>query len=359
MQFNQPFKNLLDSNKTNLIFIKNRKINLSFRNKENKKIKVVIELSIKDKKIYDKWFNSLLDIIRNDSIVYSKNFSLVGNFSHNRNIELIIEQLLRSIKILKKASWYKDYDLINEDYEKLLEGYDRFLLNQLHHHFELLHGQVWKPSRFLEQATGEERFAISHLNLCCHELEALYDSKQKKDNNDKHGVYFYFSVCGVPNFKELTKEDKMSFSRKVENGMVYLHYAQTGKTWHEAYIDNDDLIETSNISEHRLISGEFSSYIGPEYEFSMDENFKNYIKERGFDWEDPSLAIGYCPIGKILTVDNIDISNYEECQKKLEEYDDFYEIEINQLLKRKYDYKSDDMTYYKAMCDIFDTWKKS
>jgi hypothetical protein len=355
MSFNYAFKKILDKNN----FVYSKTINLYFRNASNKTITVNIEIFNKNKKIYEKWFNSLVDIIKNDSVVYSKNFSLVGGFSNNRKPDLIVKQLLHAIDVIKKSSWYHEYNLINEKYENLLYSFDRELLNHLHHHFELLHGQVWEPSKFLEKATGEERFAISHLNLCCHELEAYYDSKNKKDNEQDHCLYFYFSVCGVPKFKELTKEDKMNFSRKVNNGMVYLHYAQTGKTWHEAYIDNDDIVETNNITEHRLISGEFSSYIGPDFEFSMDKKFKEYIEKRGFSWDDPDLAIGYCPIGQILKVNNIDISDYQACQKILEEYDDFYGIELDNGLNKNYDYKSDSLKYYELMCDVFSTWRKS
>jgi hypothetical protein len=205
-------------------------ITLVFRNEKNEKIEMKIELFHNNRKLYDKWINSLIEIINNKNIIYSKNFSLVGGFSKNRNKQLIIKQLIKAVEIIKKSLWYHEYDKINENYELLLNNFDRDLLNQLHHHFELLQGQVWNKSRFLEISNGEERYAISLLNLCCHELEALYDSEIREKNNEDHGVYFYFSVFGVPNFKTLTLEDKMSFSRKVKNGMVYLHYAQTGKS---------------------------------------------------------------------------------------------------------------------------------
>ena len=138
--------------------------------------------------------------------------------------------------------------------------------------------------------------------------------------------------------------------------MIYLHYAQTGKTWYEAYCDNDETVPTENITEHRTISGEFSADIGNPFDFEVDEGFKDYIKARGRDPEDPDLAIGYCPIGKINSVNGIDISDYEACQKVLQEYDDFYAIEYNGYTNQ-YDYRADDSDYLAKIEGVMDTWE--
>ena len=56
---------------------------------------------------------------------------------------------------------------------------------------------------------------------------------------------------------ELPKEADEWFTLDGAFGRGYLHYAQLGKTWQEVCIDDDDQIEPGNISEHRLLSGEF------------------------------------------------------------------------------------------------------
>lgn len=326
---------------------------LIFRNIKNETIDV--DCTIFDNPLTRKWSSLLEGVMLNDFIAYVKTFSLVGNLSQNRPPEQIIKELVDGIRILKKASWYSQYDKINEDFETLLHTYDQDMLNDLHHHFDQLQGQIWNPTHYLAEATGEERFAISKLNLCCHELEAYHDSKDKSAADQPHSVYFYYSISGTPVFEGITLEEKMQFTREVKNGMIYLHYAQTGKTWHEAYTDQDEVVPTDNITEHRTMTGEFSSHIGKPYEIQLDEGFRNYIINRGKDPDDPNLAIGYCPIGQINSVNGIDISDYVACQKVLEEYDDFYAIEFNGI-RKEYDYRADDDKYYNKIVGVMDTW---
>ena len=327
---------------------------LFFRNIKGDVIEV--KTTLYDSSVKDKWYELLQNVLKSEVTEYVKTFSLVGNFNKNRTPEIIIQQLIDGIKVIKNATWYPEYNLINEPFESLLEKFDRDLLNKLHHHFELLQGQIWNPASYLKKANGRERFAISKLNLCCHELEAYYDSVEQKNNNRGHHTYFYYSIYGTPKWIEITLEDKAKFSRLVFNGMIYLHYAQTGKTWYEAYCDRDEIVHLDNITEHRLMSGEFSVHIGPEFEFNMDEGFKKFITDRGFDWNDPSLAIGYCPIGQIESVAGISINDYETCQKVLEEYDDFYGIKLDNGIERYYDYRHDSQTYFDKIYAIMDSW---
>ena len=116
------------------------------------------------------------------------------NFNKNRTPEIITQQLIEGIDIIKNATWYPEYNLITEPFESLQTEFDRDLLNKLHHHFELLQGQIWNPASYLGKANGKERFAISKLNLCCHELEAYYDSVEQQKNNKGHHTYFYYSI---------------------------------------------------------------------------------------------------------------------------------------------------------------------
>jgi hypothetical protein len=330
---------------------------LLFRNIDNDIIEV--ETTLFESTVKQRWYALLQNVLKNDFITYVKTFSLVGNFSKNRTPQMIVKELVEGIEMLKNAEWYPDYDKINEPYQNLLKEFDRDLLNRLHLHFETLQGQIWNPSSFLARATGEERFAISKLNLSCHSLEAYYDSIKRTDMGIGKSVYFYYSICGTPTFEEITLEDKLQFSRTIGNGMIYLHYAQTGKTWYEAYCDQDEHVTDGGISEHRLISGEFSAHIGPQFEFNMDEGFKAFIQSRGFDWEDPNLAIGYCPIGQINKVGDIDITDYEACQKLLEEYDDFYGIKLDDGTDKYYDYRHNSEAYYNKICGVMDTWQNN
>ena len=100
---------------------------LYFRNIKSEIIEVETELF--NTPVKDKWFELLENVLKNDFIAYVKTFSLVGGFSQNRTPDVITQQLVDGIRLLKKASWYPEYNEINEPFESLLEKFDRDLLN--------------------------------------------------------------------------------------------------------------------------------------------------------------------------------------------------------------------------------------
>lgn len=285
-----------------------------------------------------KWQNLLSELLDNSDLIYQKNFSILGNITDYRSRQDIINDLLRAIEILKDCNYS-----ISEDFSSLVTQYDQELLNCLHKHFENMHGQIWNPSEHLLRSTGEQSYAISMLNFCCHELEAYYDSLNKGNINPN--IYFYYNVLGATRRDEITLEDKKNFITKMTPGMVYLHYAQTGKTHYEAYLDQDDDVSLSNISEHRLISGEFCVYFGPGYELPQDTKFLNWLESKGFDPKDPSLALGYCPVGFV---------NLPDYKEFFSEYTDFVGITV--LGKSQtYNYRHNDLDFTQKLINL---WNK-
>jgi hypothetical protein len=311
-------------------------MNLIFRsiNGEVKSINVIID----DTPIANKWKSLLCELLKNKDIVYQKNFSILGNITDYRSRSHIVNDLLNAIEILKDFNYN-----IPEDFSLLKIEYNQNLLNSLHKHFENLHGQIWNPSEHLLRSTGEQSYAISMLNFCCHELEAYYDSLNK--NNLNPNIYFYYNVLGVTRRDEITIEDKGYFTTKMTPGMVYLHYAQTGKTHYEAYLDDDTDVSLENISEHRLISGEFCIYFGLGYELPKDKDFTNWLLSKGFDLDDPTLALGFCPIGRV------DLDNYQEFFSK---YNDFLGIELSNNCQI-YDYRHNDLDFKNKLINL---WNK-
>lgn len=296
-----------------------------------------LDMSINDTAVAKKWAQLLSKLLDNKDLVYQKNFSLLGNITPYRSRHDIVNDLLRAVDILKGQNYH-----IAEDFSPLISEYNQELLNCLHKHFENMHGQIWNPSKHLLRSTGEQSYAISMLNFCCHELEAYYDSLDK--NNLNPNIYFYYNVLGATHREELTLEDKQHFTTHMIPGMVYLHYAQTGKTHYEAYLDNDDDVSVDNISEHRLISGEFCVYFGPGYKLPMDVNFLNWLASKGFDINDNSLALGYCPIG------HIDLKHYQEF---FSEYSDFVGIDIGDKFQY-YEYRHNDLEFTQRLIHLWD-----
>jgi hypothetical protein len=318
-------------------------IKLGFRNKLNEIKHILIKPS--DSEIASIWLKHLNHLLTTHrEKIFQKNFSLLGFQNSYRTADDICNDLDRSIKIIN----LKCNNKILEDYTILRTTFDQNLLNQLHHHFELKQGQLWAPSQELFSADGETRNAICYLNHCCHELEAWYDTA-KKIKTDKSNGYFYYNLLGITDRIEIDHTLKNLFVNNMTDGTVYLHYAQTGKTWVEAYLDNDNIVDISNISEHRIISGEFNCYFGPGFQIPIDENFLLWVKSKGVDLSKNNFGIGYIPVGKIVDLPHPIASEF------FKEYSDFYSIEFNGT-KINYDYRYTDSVYLSMLETMWDKW---
>jgi len=318
-------------------------IKIGFRNKLNE-IKY-ISITPDDTELASVWLDQLDNLLKNHKEkIFQKNFSLLGFYNSYRSIENICDDLDRSIKIINS----KTNNKICENYNLLRKEYNQNLLNQLHHHFEKRQGQLWAPSQELFLSDGETRNAICFLNHCCHEIEAWYDTTRKSCIQNTNG-YFYYNLLGVTNRITIDNRFKKNFVTEISDGLVYLHYAQTGKTWFEAYLDNDEIVDLSNISEHRVISGEFNCYFGPGFTIPVDVNFLNWIKSKGVDLSYQELGIGYLPVGRISNF------SYRDAIKFFREYSDFYSIEFNGT-SIEYDYRYYDSIYLDMLVKMWNKW---
>ena len=318
-------------------------IELGFRNIENKI--EYINIQPNDNELSNIWLSQLDFLLAtHNRKIFQKNFSLLGFHNDYRTVAHICDDLDRSIATI---NYYSDYKIV-ENFGPLRNGYDQDLLNILHHHFEVMQGQLWNPGNELANANGDTRLAICFLNHCCHELEAWYETENIKDEGYRNG-YFYYNLLGIQDRIELDPKFKKDFTKDVTDGMVYLHYAQTGKTWFEAYLDNDDIVESAGISEHRVISGEFNCYFGTGYELPSDEKFSSWLESKGVDPNDEQLGLGYAPVGKVTNLTD------GEAQDFFKEYNDFYSIEFNKK-RIEYDFRHTDNAYIRLLTDMWSKW---
>jgi hypothetical protein len=318
-------------------------IELGFRNTNND-VKI-IKIKPDDSEIATVWLTQFDQLLAtHNRKIFQKNFSLLGFHNEYRTKDHICNDLDRSIAVI---NYYSDYK-IKENFELLRYEYNQDLLNVLHHHFEVTQGQLWNPSSTLAKANGETRLAICFLNHCCHELEAWYETEKIKAEGYSNG-YFYYNLLGVTDRIELDPKFKKQFVKEVDDGMVYLHYAQTGKTWYEAYLDNDNDVGSNGISEHRVISGEFNCYFGTGYELPSDDKFASWLESKGVDPNDEQLALGYGPVGKIQNMP------YDEAQDFFKEYTDFYSIQFNNK-RIEYDFRHTDAAYIKLLTEMWNKW---
>jgi len=318
-------------------------IELGFRNIDNKI--EYIHIQPNDSELAEVWlkqFDYLLTTHKKK--IFQKNFSLLGFHNEDRTLDHICNDLDRSVATI---NYYTDYS-ITENFGPLRNTCDQELLNILHHHFEVTQGQLWNPSSVLANTNGATRLAICYLNHCCHELEAWYETENIKKDGYRNG-YFYYNLLGIQDRIELDPKFKKQFVKDIDDGMVYLHYAQTGKTWYEAYLDNDEVVEADGISEHRVISGEFNCYFGTGIDLPRDEKFSTWLESKGVDPEDEQLALGYAPVGKV-----VDLSD-SNAQDFFKEYTDFYSIEYNNK-RIEYDFRHNDDAYINLLTEIWNKW---
>lgn len=213
----------------------------------------------------------------------------------SRHPKILVEKLKRCVETINNSDWF-DYHIIESD--MITEDYPMEVHNIIHHHFETLIGQVWKPSEYWQQIIEKKDWklvdAVRGLNDISHEIE------EWNMGGDATICTTFMNGLAPIHKVELPKEADEFFTLDGAFGRGYLHYAQLGKTWQEVCIDDDDQIEPGNISEHRLLSGEFDlqfSLYDRTHE-GMIESFGMREKLAKFDRtpEDKSLRLGYCPI---------------------------------------------------------------
>ena len=93
-------------------------------------------------------------------------------------------------------------------------------------------------------------------------------------------------------------------------GGVYLHWSQVGKTLFEVYRDEHAPVMTealcSEINHQKYYSGEFDIEWGDTitentHDFKKQEmdDFRKWLKQNNYDWDDPKLSLGYIKIGQV------------------------------------------------------------
>ena len=206
------------------------------------------------------------------------------------------------------------------------------ILNQIHHHFELLIGQVWSVSEYYKLADTATCFAIRQLNNLCHEMESLLRPNFRVADSWSAAVYFPF--IRVVRYK-FVDSDYDHFTQIQDFGDLVLHYSQLGKTPLEAFAGNDSEVFDENITGLRYLSGEF------DITFRTDVSYERqrlaiakhsarafpWIRARGQDPESKYTGIGYVTIGKFDRTLFPNMSA-EEIMAELVKCDDIYKLEL-------------------------------
>ena len=285
----------------------------------------------KDASIGEKWIKNL-KICLSSNLKVEKNFCWVGWPDAPRNLEYLTARLMGFIQTINdynndtECKWTETY-YITEYFDPstvmtsdLQLNHDIF--NRLHHHFEVLQGQVWDISTWFINADNETRYAIRQLNNFCHEMEILIKQIRAKKLYPK-----YVSPAAIVAFingprEELEPEDYAHFTLQRGGGRVYLGYCQIGKTHWEAFVDGDAHISDGGISGLRYASGEVT------IDFAQDSSDRNdhqmkikeyevWLANNGLSIDDKQIGHGW------LHVATIDYSQYEDLGMSMEQIQEF------------------------------------
>ena len=279
-----------------------------------------------------RWLEALKDNLRQKRIL-EKNFCFLGFADSKRNLQYLVGELNKNIEIINGFNFEPAYEKIHpfsaDDFQysgslpvgKAINGDEsktpgkrlkHDACNKLHRYFEELQGTAWEISKYYKQADKSTKFSIRQLNNLCHEIESWVNSDRKKAFEPewmRPSQITTFLNAPRHNLNdgdfELFKQNR--YDREL--GGVYLHWSQVGKTLYEVFRDEHAPRMTdalcSEINHQRYYSGEFDvewgKTITEKDSFKKDEmdQYRNWLKQNGYDWEDPKLSLGYIKIGQV------------------------------------------------------------
>ena len=309
---------------------------------KNKFIHDMVRVGLIDKayyfQVYDtplghRWLEALKDNLRQKRIL-EKNFCFLGFANSKRDLHYLVKELNKSVIQINSFNFKPAYRHIHQfrtdDFQysstlpigKAINGDEMATpgkrlkhdaCNLLHRHFEELQGSAWQLSDYYKQADHETKYAIRQLNNICHEIESWVNSDRKNAFEPEWMRPSQVTTfLNAPRY-DLHEEDFELFKQNRyarELGGVYLHWSQVGKTLYEVFRDEEAPMMTdamcSEINHQKYYSGEFDIEWGQTiteetHNFKKEEmdEYRRWLKNNGYDWEDSKLSLGYIKIGQI------------------------------------------------------------
>ena len=218
----------------------------------------------------------------------------------------------------------------------------RDLMNQLHHHFELLIGQVWNVSDWFKMANHETIYAIRILNNNCHQIENVINSLDSEHDEKTRHQSIMISFNGI-NFTNPDHEKKSMvrfnvsdkaydcWSAAYEWGNLYAFYCQLGKRHIEAWMDDDPHIDHDNISGIRFFTGEATMNLctmfppGSGLPAAQRPKFIEWLVKHGFDPNDKKNAYGHGCVARIRVPEEFN-GDYRQYHNEIKKRNDVWHM---------------------------------
>jgi len=279
-----------------------------------------------------RWLDALKDNLKQKRIL-EKNFCFLGFADSKRDLNYLVAELNSSIAKINSFEFEPAFEKIHpfrtDDFQyssnlpigRAVNGDESVTpgkrlkhesCNLLHRYFEELQGTAWKISDYYKQADHGTKYAIRQLNNICHEIESwVHADREKAIEPEWMRPSQITTFLNAPRYN-LHEEDFELFKQNRYNrelGGVYLHWSQVGKTLYEVFRDEHAPKMTdalcSAINHQKYYSGEFDvewgQTITEDQDFKKKEmnQYRQWLKENGYDWEDPKLSLGYIKIGQV------------------------------------------------------------
>ena len=310
-----------------------------------------VTIDVYDTSLGKRFIEALKDNLHKKRIL-EKNFCFLGWADSKRNLHFLCDELNKNIRQLNSYKFDPPYEQIHpfvaDDFQysstlpignapdgnyKKTPGLrlKHDACNLLHRYFEELQGTAWKLSEYYLQADHETKYAIRQLNNICHEIESWVEAYRKKYIEPEWIRPSQITTfLNAPRY-DLHEEDYELFKKNRydrELGGVYLHWSQVGKTLYEVYRDEHAPKMTealcSAINHQKYYSGEFDIEWGDTitedtHEFKKGEmqDFRSWLKENNYDWEDPKLSLGYIKIGQIDLQTSFQKNNFTDIYEEM------------------------------------------
>ena len=354
-------------------------IKVTLRNPLNYEDTLAYYIIPNNTKLATDWIDALKNILKNN-LMLEKNFCFMGFPKTSRTLELLCKELNSAIFQINmfnsNLGWInaglesytiEDYFVpdsvrfgneypIASRFDKTVENQlqliqkiglteKKEILNRLHNHFERLQGTVNNLSPYYKIADYDTKYAIRQLNIICHEMETLILSQQKQAYVPEWSRPSQItSWLHAPRYKLLDEHKELfvtnGYDRKF--GYVYMHWAQIGKTLFEVFRDEGapELTDTvcEAITHLEYYSGEFDVEWGADmvlndpktfWHTEQQNQFKQWLIDNNLNPDDPSLSLGYLPVGSVDLERSFGTTDKFEIWDKLSDHLDIHEIEID------------------------------
>lgn len=340
--------------------MKYKKLSITLCNTDNEYTRTLV-FDIRDIGVAQKWAQALADdyLDPDKTIRLEKQFMLHGwvypDNSNSRTISFMCDELNFHIDAVN--NYAKKHDIpYHIDMHFDPQTVDQEQLNEIHHHFEVLIGQVWAVSNYYNLFDRLHQWSINNFNWLCHEIESQLRGIDAYNHGRSNSSIVTCLYPIVRHDMSLEQGDWDYFEmRDLEFGQIRMHYAQTGKTHREAWHDQDEDIYDSNISGIRYISGEFDVDLntpaykpdGTPYETDW-EGFKQWLMKKNVDITDKTLALGWCVFADLNRDNWADKTDFEIMQE-LWNCDDIKTIELTlsngKTISKTWDYTWRDLYF--------------